>query len=85
MRRVSFEPQAFEDYYSAQAWSRVSGLAGTINQTIRGIDGLSNATPYPVRQMPDGTWCAKLVGKHNLIYRLTDDEIHIISCKHHRK
>lgn len=39
--------------------------------------------PEPLRHDMKGYWSRRIDQEHRLVYRVTDDEIRIISCKHH--
>ncbi|MEI8133611.1 MAG: Txe/YoeB family addiction module toxin [bacterium] len=84
MRRVSFDHQAFFDF---QEWATVDKkihkkIVELIKATVRDpYDGIGK--PEPLRADLSGAWSRKIDEKNRLVYRVTDSEILIESCKYH--
>ena len=75
MRKIAFLPQAFEDFY---LWATENRKIYTkIMTLIKDIDrhpfsGLGK--PEPLK---------RITKEHRLVYRVTDEEIIVVSCKFH--
>ena len=84
MRRVSFDQEAFNDF---QEWASVDKkihkkIVELIKATVRDpFDGIGK--PEPLRANLSGAWSRMINDKHRLVYRVTETEILIESCKYH--
>lgn len=84
MRRVSFDQQAFFDF---QEWASVDRktyrkIIELIKATVRDpYDGIGK--PEPLRANLSGAWSRKIDEKNRLVYRVTESEILIESCRYH--
>jgi toxin YoeB len=84
MRKVAFLPDAFEDF---NYWKREnSKIHAKILDLIRDIqrnpvDGLGK--PEPLKRDLQGMWSRRITEEHRLVYKLTDEEIIIVSCRYH--
>jgi toxin YoeB len=84
MRRVSFDQEAFHDF---QEWAStdkkihkkiVELIKATVRDPFQGI-----GKPEPLRANLSGAWSRQINEKHRLVYRVTETEILIESCKYH--
>jgi len=82
MRKIAFLPAAFEDM------KRWSTLDPKIYEKIKAL--LKDMEPDPFSQLGDpeplkheltGLWAKRLNEEHYLIYKITDEEIVIVSCR----
>jgi toxin YoeB len=84
VRRVAFVPAAFEDFTE---WSRAdSKTYARIIELIKNIqrDPFSGiGKPEPLRHELKGLWSRRIDEKNRLVYKATDEEVIIISCKFH--
>ena len=82
--RISFTPQAWEDYLF---WSE------TDKKTVRAVNALLKSvtrTPYegdgkpePLRHELAGFWSRRITAEHRLVYCVQDDEIVVAQCRYH--
>lgn len=86
--RVSFTPQAWEDY--ANWIATEAKIAGNINSLIEDIrrspfKGLGK--PEPLRNDRAGWWSRRITDEHRLVYRVAgtgdDQRVEITQCRQH--
>lgn len=84
MRRIAFLPEAFEHF---NLWSRENKKIHTrIIELIRDIgrDPFSGiGKPEPLKHKLKGLWSRRITDEHRLVYKVSNDEILIYSCKYH--
>lgn len=84
MRRIAFLPEAFEHF---DLWSRENKKIHTrIIELIRDIgrDPFSGiGKPEPLKHKLKGLWSRRITDEHRLVYKVSNDEILIYSCKYH--
>jgi toxin YoeB len=79
-----FVDESWEDY---QYWQKTNQkILRKINDLIKDIarnpyDGFGK--PEPLKFKYKGCWSRRIDSEHRLIYRITDDEIHIAKCRFH--
>ncbi len=84
MRRISFLPEAFEDF---NQWSRENRkIYSRITELIKDVgrnpfSGIGK--PEPLKYELKGLWSRRITDEHRLVYKVGDDEILIYSCKFH--
>jgi len=39
--------------------------------------------PEPLKQQLRGYWSRRITGEHRLVYKVTDEQLIIVSCKYH--
>ncbi len=84
IRRVIFEASAFEDF---NQWATVDKkLYAKIIELIKDIDrspfkGLGK--PEALKHQLRGFWSRRINDEHRLVYKVTEEEIIIASCKYH--
>ncbi len=84
MRRLSFFPKAFSDF---NEWASVDRK--THKKIIDLIEAISRdpfegiGKPEPLRHELRGYWSRRINDEHRLVYKISDDEIRILSCKYH--
>ena len=84
MRTVAFHQVAFDDY---SEWSKLDRkvfdrLHRLIIETAKDpFTGLGK--PEPLRHELKGYWSRRITDEHRLVYKATDDQLLIISCKYH--
>ena len=84
MRRIAFLPTAFNDF---SRWATVDKKIHTkIVKLIRDIDrdpfvGLGK--PEPLKHDLSGLWSRRITGEHRLVYKVTTEEIVVVSCRFH--
>ena len=86
MREIVFHPDAFEDFL---AWSKedrklFDRLVRLLRETQRHpFEGTGK--PEPLRYELAGYWSRRINDEHRLIYKATDTQLIIASCKYHYK
>ncbi len=84
MRKISFGPNAFEQFVE---WGKVEArmqrkIGKLIDEAAR--DPFSGTgKPEPLRHDMAGFWARRITDEHRLVYRATEDELFVASCKHH--
>ncbi|MCB0137715.1 MAG: Txe/YoeB family addiction module toxin [Caldilineaceae bacterium] len=84
MRRIAFLPEAFADFTDWATTDRKTHAK--IVSLVRDIQrdpfaGLGK--PEPLKHELAGLWSRRITEEHRLVYRVTDDDIVIISCRYH--
>lgn len=84
MRKILFEPEAFNDYNEwanddIKNFRRIARLILDIQK--HPFEGLGK--PEPLKYNLKGCWSRRISELHRLVYRVTDIEIIIMSCKYH--
>lgn len=84
MRLIAFHQTAFEDY---SEWAKADKK---LFERIRRIVFETARTPFegigkpePLKHELKGYWSRRLTDEHRLVYKVTDEQIIIISCKYH--
>jgi toxin YoeB len=86
MRQIIFNSDAFEEFVE---WSSINkSIFLKISKLIKEIqrnpfEGIGE--PEPLKYQFQGCWSRHITSEHRLIYKITEDCIRIISCKHHYK
>ena len=84
MRRIAFLPVAFDDF---GRWATENKrVYARIIKLIRDIErdpfvGLGK--PEPLKHDLAGLWSRRIIDEHRLVYKVTEEEIIIVSCKFH--
>ncbi|MBA3692372.1 MAG: Txe/YoeB family addiction module toxin [Acidobacteria bacterium] len=84
MRRISFLPEAFKHF---NLWSRENTKIHTrITELIKDIgrnpfSGIGK--PEPLKYKLKGLWSRRITDEHRLVYKVSDEEILIYSCRFH--
>lgn len=84
MKRITFEPDAFRDFTdwatdNKKTYNKICKLIESIYRTPFKGDG----KPEPLKHVKSGCWSRRINQKDRLVYKASDDEIVIISCKGH--
>ena len=79
-----FTDESWEDYLYWQKTDKK--LLKRVNSLIKDIarnpfDGIGK--PEPLKYKYSGFWSRRIDGEHRLIYRVKDDELHIVKCRFH--
>ncbi len=84
MRKITFEASAFQDFaqWATQNKKLYQRLISLITDTLRDpFSGIGK--PEPLKHELKGYWSRRINDEHRLVYKVTDDAISIVSCKHH--
>lgn len=84
MRNTHFTDDAWDDYVYWQGQDRKT--LKRINQLIEAskrtpFEGIGK--PEPLRESLSGCWSRRIDETNRLVYQVNDEEIIIISCRHH--
>jgi toxin YoeB len=82
--KITFSEKAWTDYLWWQIEDRT--VLKRINTLIKDIMRNGNegiGKPEPLRHVYQGYWSRRITQEHRLVYRATDDEIQIASCRYH--
>ncbi|MEO8147310.1 MAG: Txe/YoeB family addiction module toxin [Bacteroidia bacterium] len=83
-RKLAFEPDAFKEF---QNWiltdKKTTAKIFDLLEEIFREPFKGKGKPEPLKHLFKGYWSRRINDEHRLIYKVTDDEIIIISCKHH--
>jgi toxin YoeB len=86
MRKIIFEKTAFDDFTE---WKKVdkkiyTKIISLINDVLlTPFTGIGK--PEPLKHELKGYWSRRINQEHRLVYKVTDNELIIISCKYHYK
>jgi len=84
MRQVAFHAKAFADYaeWARQDRKLFERLTKLIVETARSpFEGTGK--PEALKHELKGCWSRRIDHEHRLVYKVTDDQMMIISCKYH--
>ncbi len=84
MRNIVFEEQAFQDFtqWALEDKKIYRKIVDEINDIQRNpFSGIGK--PEPLKYNLRGCWSRRITDKHRLVYRITDAEIILVSCKFH--
>jgi toxin YoeB len=84
VRLIAFHQTAFDDF---SEWAKTDKklferprrlISETAQSPFEGI-----GKPEPLKHELKGYWSRRLTDEHRLVYKVTDEQIIIISCKYH--
>lgn len=84
MRIIAFHQKAFEQYneWAATDKATFERLKRLIRETARDpFQGIGK--PEPLKRELKGYWSRRITDEHRLVYKVTDEEIIISSCRYH--
>ena len=84
MKNITFTPEAFEDFngWGTQDKKIHRKIITLINDTLRQpFNGLGK--PEPLKHELKGYWSRRITDEHRLVYKVTETEIVILSCRFH--
>jgi len=84
MKNVAFLPQAFADFTQwatedRKIYAKIVDLIKDIQR--QPFTGLGK--PEPLKHKLRGLWSRRITLEHRLVYKITEDEIVIVSCRFH--
>jgi len=86
MKRVALLPKAFEDFsFWATEDKQVLLKILDLVKDIQRNPFLGIGRPEPLRGNYKGLWSRRINLEHRLVYRVSDEEILIVSCRFHYK
>jgi len=84
VRLIVFHQSAFDDY---SEWARIDKklferIRRIIAETARTpFEGLGK--PEPLKNELRGCWSRRISDEHRLVYKVTDQQLIVVSCKYH--
>ena len=84
LRKISLETKAFEDllYWLRNDRKSLERIMDLIDEIQRSpFDG--KGKPELLRHNLKGQWARRITEEHRLVYRVSEDEITILSCRFH--
>ena len=84
MKQVTFQAKAFDDFtdwlsQDKSTYQKIIRLIKDIQRTP--FTGLGK--PEPLKHELQGYWSRRIDDEHRLVYKVTDKEIIVISCRYH--
>ena len=81
---ILFTPEAWEDYNYWQSNNkkhikRINDLLKSVARSP--FEGIGK--PEPLKWNLSGCWSRRIDQEHRIIYRIVDETIHVLSCRHH--
>ncbi len=84
MRRIAFLPQAFDDYNDwAIEDKKIQTKIAELIKDIQRDMFRGKGKPEPLKHQLQGLWSRRITEEHRLVYKVTVEEIIIVSCKFH--
>ena len=84
MRIIAFYQKAFEQYkdWAASDKKTFECLKRLIAETARTpFEGIGK--PEPLKRELKGYWSRRITDEHRLVYKVSDEQLIIASCKYH--
>jgi toxin YoeB len=84
MRRIAFHKDAWEDFssWASENPKLFQRLVRLISETAKDpFSGIGK--PEPLKHELKGFWSRRITDEHRLVYKVTEEEILIASCKYH--
>lgn len=84
MRNIVFDHKAFAQFnqWAEENKKTYKKIVELINDILRNpFSGIGK--PEPLKHELQGLWSRRITEEHRLVYRVTETEIIIISCKFH--
>ena len=86
MRKIAFLPGAFDDFNlwaieNKKIYRRISELIKDIRRDPFAGIGKPEALKHDLK----GLWSRRITDEHRLVYKVSEEEILIYSCKYHYK
>jgi toxin YoeB len=81
---IAFTPEAWEDYLFWQLTS--SSILVRINTLIKDISRSPRSgigKPEQLKWEFSGCWSRRIDQEHRIVYKITPDAVHILSCRYH--
>ncbi len=84
MRVIAFHQKAFEQYkeWAAKDKKTFERLNRLISETAKTpFEGIGK--PEPLKRELRGYWSRRITDEHRLVYKVTEEQLIIASCKYH--
>ena len=84
MKNITFTPQAYKDYLNwlnedKKIFLKITSLIKEIAKNPETGTG----KPERLKHELKGYWSRRITREHRFVYRITDENIEIVSCKYH--
>jgi toxin YoeB len=80
--RLVFWEDAWKDYTSytdRRVLQKINNLLEDIRRN--GHDGIGK--PEPLKHSLSGAWSRRITDEHRLVYRISGEDVEIVSCRYH--
>lgn len=84
MRNITFTPEAFQDFtnWATQDRKIYQKIIALVNDALRQpFTGIGK--PEPLKHQLKGYWSRRITDEHRLVYKVTDTDLIIVSCRFH--
>ncbi|MBT4879577.1 MAG: Txe/YoeB family addiction module toxin [Alphaproteobacteria bacterium] len=84
MRNILFTPNGWEDYlfWQKNDKKKLRRTNDLIRDISRGpFSGVGK--PEPLKWDLEGCWSRRIDPEHRLVYKIVNDNIHILACRYH--
>lgn len=81
---ITWHVDAWDDYLYWQKNDKK--LLKKINELIKEIRRTpfsGTGKPEPLKHALEGYWSRRITREHRLVYKVTDEELHIVQCRYH--
>lgn len=86
MRRIAFLSKAFEDFNTwASEDKKVYARIVDLIKDVARNPFVGIGKPEPLKHELKGLWSRRITDEHRLVYKVTEEEVIIYSCKFHYK
>lgn len=84
MRTIAFHQSAFDQYneWALRDKKTFERLRRLITETAK-IPFAGIGKPEPLKRELSGYWSRRITDEHRLVYKVTEDQLIIASCKYH--
>jgi toxin YoeB len=84
VKRIVFEVSAFDDFVDwATADKKIYAKIIVLLRDIQRSPFIGLGKPEPLRHELQGYWSRRVTDEHRLVYKVTNSEIIVASCKYH--
>jgi len=84
MRKIAFLPVAFEDFnWWATSDRKIYRKIVRLIKEIERAPFTGLGKPEPLKHGLQGLWSRRITNEHRLIYKVTEEDIIIVSCRFH--
>jgi toxin YoeB len=83
-RNIRFDPKGWDEFIEwgnqdRKIWKRIVDLLDDVCRTP--FEG--KGKPEPLKHQFKGYWSRRITDEHHLVYKVTDEDITVVSCEGH--
>ncbi|TAE24090.1 MAG: Txe/YoeB family addiction module toxin [Candidatus Kapaibacterium sp.] len=84
MRQIQFSDIAFEQFTEwANTDRKTFNKIARLVEECRRTPFTGTGKPEPLKHQHQGCWSRRITDEHRFVYRVQDDVILVLACKHH--